>query len=231
MSPQLALNIRPREGATFAAYHASANQAAVHAISTLAEARDQPRQAYLWGASATGKSHLLQAVCHRASQLRHRSVYLPLAQFQPADIDVLEDLFDIDAVCVDDLDVIAGRPEWERALFNAINTVRDTGHCLVLASADNPAKLALGLPDLRSRLLWGPVFHLKALDDTAKLDALKARAREYGLELRDEAGRFLLNNCRRDLPSLLAALAQLDRASLAAQRRVTIPFIKTVLGI
>lgn len=231
MSHQLALNIQLREGATFTAYHAGINEAAVHAIQALAEARDQPRQAYVWGGPATGKSHLLQAVCHRAS-LRHRSsVYLPLAQFEPEHASVLEDLFDIGAVCIDDIDVTVGRAQWERALFNAINTVRDAGHCLILASRDNPTNLAPGLPDLHSRLLWGPVFHLKPLDDAAKLDALKARAKECGLELKDEAGRFLLNNCRRDMPSLLAALARLDEASLAAQRRVTIPFIKSVLGI
>jgi len=231
VSQQLALNIRPREGATFAAYHAGANQTALHAVAALGDARDEPRQVYLWGAPATGKSHLLQAVCHRTSQLHRRSVYLPLAQFRSEDIGVLEDLFDIDAVCIDDLDVIAGRPHWERALFNAINTVRDAGHWLLLASGGNPSIMAFGLPDLRSRLLWGPVFHLRPLDDLAKLAALKARAKECGLELKSEAARFLLNNCRRDLPSLFAALTRLDKASLAAQRRVTVPFIKSVLGL
>jgi len=231
VSHQLALNIRLREGATFNAYHADINQDAVHAISALAEAHYPPRQAYVWGGPATGKSHLLQAVCHRASLQRRSSVYLPLAQFDAAHADVLDDLFDIEAVCIDDIDVTVGHAAWERALFNAINTARDAGHCLVLASRDNPAHLTPDLPDLRSRLLWGPVFHLKPLDDAAKLDALKARARECGLELKDDAGRYLLNNCRRDLPSLLAALARLDRASLAAQRRVTIPFIKSVLDL
>ncbi|MBA2491036.1 MAG: DnaA regulatory inactivator Hda [Gammaproteobacteria bacterium] len=231
MRHQLALNIRLREGATFAAYHADTNQDAVHAISALAEARDPPRQAYVWGGPATGKSHLLQAVCHRASLQRRSSVYLPLAQFDAAQADVLDDLFDIEAVCIDDIDVTVGHAAWEHALFNAINTTLNAGHCLVLASRDNPAHLTPDLRDLRSRLLWGPVFHLKPLDDAGKLDALKARAKECGLELKDDAGRFLLNNCRRDLPSLFAALARLDRASLAAQRRVTIPFIKSVLHL
>jgi DnaA family protein len=223
--------MRLRESATFAAFHGGVNHGAVHAICALTETRDPPRQAYVWGGPATGKSHLLQAVCHRASERQRSSVYLPLAQFDAAHAGVLDDLFDIDAVCIDDIDVAVGRATWERALFNAINTVREAGHCLVLASRDNPAYLTPELADLGSRLLWGPVFHLKPLDDAAKLDALKAQARKCGLTLKDDAGRFLLNNCRRDLPSLLAALARLDRASLAAQRRVTIPFIKSVLGL
>jgi DnaA family protein len=119
---------------------------------------------------------------------------------------------------------------WERGLFNLINAVRDAGHRMVLASTQNPARMALKLPDLSS-LVWGPVFHLRALDDATRLGLLKARAAQYGLELKDEAGRFLLNNCQRDAGSLLAALARLDEASLVAKRRLTIPFIKSVLGL
>jgi DnaA family protein len=91
--------------------------------------------------------------------------------------------------------------------------------------------MELQLPDLKSRLSWGPVFHLIALDDETKLAALKARAGKRGLELKDGAARYLLNNWRRDIGSLLEALERLDHASLAAQRRVTVPFIKTVLGL
>jgi DnaA-homolog protein len=115
-------------------------------------------------------------------------------------------------------------------LFNLINTVRDADHCLVLASRANPASIAVKLKDLQSRLTWGPVFHLRSLDDAAKFALLKVRAKSSGLELKDDAARYLLNNCRRDVGSLLSALKRLDAASLAAQRRVTIPFIKSVLG-
>lgn len=231
MSQQLALNIRLREQATFAVYFPGPNEAAVHALQTLVRKPGADRQMYLWGASGTGKSHLLQAVCHRMSTLEQSSVYLPLAQLQEADAEALEGLGEIQAVCIDDIDVIAGRPAWERALFNLINAVRDAGHCLVLASTGNGAGMALKLADLRSRLSWGAVFHLKALDDTAKLTLLKARAKQCGLELKDDPARYLLNNCRRDTGSLLDALKRLDAASLVAQRRVTIPFIKSALGL
>lgn len=230
MSQQLALNIRLRAEATFAAYYPARNEAAVHALQTMAEEPGGARQAYLWGAAGTGKSHLLQAVCHRTSARGQRSVYLPLAQLRTIDADVLEDLGEVHAVCIDDVDAIAGCSRWEHALFNLINAVRDANHRLVLASKDNAAGLPLKLADLHSRLVWGPVFHLNALDDMAKLALLKARARESGLALRDDVARYLLHNCRRDTGSLLDALARLDAASLVAQRRVTIPFIKEVLG-
>jgi DnaA family protein len=228
VNQQLTLNIRPRADATFAAFYPGPNQAVVHA---LAEEHGGASQVYLWGAPATGKSHLLQAVCHRMSDLERGSVYLPLARFEAADAAVLEDLSGISSVCVDDVDAVAGCPAWERGLFNLINGVRGAGHRLVLASRGSPANMIFDLPDLKSRLLWGAVFHLRALDDETKLAALKARANQCGLELKEEAARFLLNNCQRDLNSLFGALARLDQASLAVQRRVTVPFIRSVLGL
>jgi len=231
VSQQLALNIRPRARATFAAYYPGPNQAAVHALKTEINGPGGVQQVCLWGALGTGKSHLLQAVCHAASASGHASVYLPLAHFDATQAGVLEDLNGIRIVCIDDVDVIIGRPQWEQALFNLVNAVRDAGHRLILGSRSNPAGLALELADLKSRLLWGPVFHLKTLDDETRLVALQARAESQGLELKNEAARYLLNNWRRDIGSLLNALDRLDRASLAAQRRVTIPFIKSILDL
>lgn len=230
MIRQLALNIHLREETTFAAYYSGPNETASHALRIASGRAGVARQIYLWGPFGVGKSHLLQAVCHRSSALERSSVYLPLTQFGAADAQVLDDLGGIQAVCIDEVDAVVGHPNWEKALFNLINTVRDADHCLVLASRANPASIAVKLKDLQSRLTWGPVFRLRSLDDAAKFALLKVRAKSSGLELKDDAARYLLNNCRRDVGSLLSALKRLDAASLAAQRRVTIPFIKSVLG-
>ncbi|MGI9305574.1 MAG: HdaA/DnaA family protein, partial [Gammaproteobacteria bacterium] len=79
--------------------------------------------------------------------------------------------------------------------------------------------------------LWGPVFRLHLLDDEQKLATLRARAAHLGLELPLEAAEYLMKNCPRDLGRLLGIVDELDHASLAAQRRITVPFIKSVLGL
>jgi DnaA family protein len=99
----------------------------------------------------------------------------------------------------------------------------------VLASRQNPSYFKDVLPDLISRFLGGPVFKLHALDDVGKLGALRVHAKQRGMSLSDEAGRYLLNYCPRDLVSLLNLLDRLDVSSLAAKRRLTVPFIKSVL--
>ncbi len=93
-----------------------------------------------------------------------------------------------------------------------------------------PAALNLGLPDLVSRLGWGPVFQLQPLDDEGKRAALQLRARQRGMELPDEVAVYLLRRSPRDMDSLFELLQRLDVASLAAQRRLTIPFVRALIA-
>lgn len=226
----MALNVQLRREATFATFFPGPNAHAVDHLMRMGQVSESlaGTQMYLWGAASTGKSHLLQAVCHQFTCLGMSSVYLPLRMFGDGDAAVLNDLSGLSLVCVDDLDIIAASPQWEMGLFNLINGSRLAGHALVLASQQNPTHLPTTLPDLASRLVWGPVFRLQALDDEGKLAALRSHAKHRGLMLSDEAGRYLLKNLPRDLVTLLGVLDRLDGVSLAAQRRLTVPFIKSV---
>lgn len=233
---QLALDVQLREGLTFAAYHAGPNtQAARHLRDlikpTAAGARgSEGQQVYLWGATGTGKTHLLQAVCREFNAHGRTAVYIPLMQLASHGPAVIDELDSVALIAVDELDVITGMGAWEAALFKLINECRSGHRPLVLASRENPTRLRLGLADLASRLVWGPVYQLKALNDQQKLDTLQERARMRGITLSPQASRYLLNHRQRDLLSLLETLERLDKAALAAKRRVTVPFIKSVLG-
>ena len=230
IAEQLVLNVSLRDAAVFGTYYAGDHATALNTLEVMAEGNGES-QVFLWGPAASGKSHLLQAVCHRAAQCGLSTAYLPLRSLGTQDASALEGMADLAVLCIDDLDALAGRADWERALFHLINASRTHGHRLVFAAQQNPAHLEVGLPDLASRLLWGPVFHLQPLDDAAKLAALVQRAQRRGFELPQEAGQYLLRNCPRDLGHLLEILDRLDKATLAAQRRVTVPFIKAVLGV
>jgi DnaA family protein len=116
-------------------------------------------------------------------------------------------------------------------MFNLFNRVQGAGHALVFAGFDKPAACGITLPDLVTRLAAGPVFTLQALDEQAVQAALQLRARGRGLELPDETAQFLLRRLPRDLTSVFDLLDRLDQASMVEQRRLTIPFVKSVLGI
>ncbi len=228
---QLPLSIHIRDDATFASFYVSAKNVTLLA-SLQASIRGEGEQiTYLWGSEGAGCTHLLHAACHFASEQERRVAYLPLRQHAELAPQLLEGLHELDLLCLDDVDAIAGNGVWEEALFNCYNRVREHT-CRLLVSGNNAAtQLLLDLPDLRSRLAWGVSFQVHALSDEDKIAALQMRAKLRGLELSVELAQFLLSRCPRDSHALFAILEKLDHASLSAQRKLTIPFVKQVLEI
>jgi DnaA family protein len=155
--------------------------------------------------------------------------YLPAREIMGSTTRIFDGLEQLDMVCIDDIDAIMQSAEWEEALFDLINRIRDAGKRILLAADKSPESSEIYLADLRSRLGWGPVFYLHDLEDKDKILAMQKRAQQSGLEMTDHAANYLLTHYPRDLFDLFERLDHLDKASMAMQRRLTIPFIKSVL--
>jgi DnaA family protein len=183
---------------------------------------------YVYGPPGVGKSHLLQASCHAAAG---KAVYLPLAELRqyPAG-DVLQGVEHLDRVCLDDIQAVLGDPVWELALFDCYNRARQHGCRLVVAGDAPPRVLPVDLADLRSRLSWGIVYQLAAGDDEDKAAILQFRAMRRGLAMPPGVASYIVSRAPRGMEQLLGVLDQLDRASLAQQRALSIPFVKQALG-
>lgn len=231
---QLSLGVSLNDDATFDNFYApekSPNAATLTLVRELARGGDEPF-IYLWGASGVGLTHLLQAAGHEAHQQGLTAQYLPLhelAGFAPEEL--LEGMEQLDLLCFDGLEAIAGRPGWEETLFHLFNRLRESQGRLLVASEQGPRELPLELPDLRSRLQWGVTAQVRPLSDEDKQQALCHRARARGLELSQEVAHYILQRAPRDMNELFCYLQRLDHASLAEQRRLTIPFVKKVLNL
>jgi len=222
---QLALPLRLADHAVFASYLSSGNEALVATLTELADGNGG-QGCWLWGGAAIGKTHLLQAVCDRAGD---RSVYVPLKMLREAGPELLEGLESREIICLDDIESVAGDTAWEEALFALWNQVFDADGILLVAAAMSPRECPVSLPDLQSRLVRLPTFHVHALDEQQRVTALQLRARHRGLDLPDETASYLLSRSRRDMASLYELLDKLDREALRAKRRLTVPFVKSVL--
>lgn len=185
---------------------------------------------WLWGGVGAGCSHLLQAVCHTASDLGLNHFYLDLSQTEDLQPDVFQGLEFLDLVCLDHLPAVIGQPEWELALFNLYNRMAQQGCALVMAADRSPQQCICTLPDLHSRLQAAAVFHLKTLDDRHKAAALQMRAQRRGLKLPDEVADYIVRRSERSMRSLFGILQTLDSYSLETQRRLTIPLIRELMG-
>ena len=229
---QLPLSVQLRDDATFANYYPGPNEPLVNMLDLdrCADGIAPESFLYLYGASGVGCSHLLQAACHQVDRLGYRSAYLPMDEMVEYPPRVIEGFEAMELVCLDSIEAIGGCPLWEEAIFNLFNELRERGKRLLVASTCPPRQLPLQLPDLVSRLSWGLVFQVMPLSDHDKLMTLRLRAHLRGLELSEDVAKFILNRSPRTMQDLFEVLARLDGASLRAKRKLSIPFVKEVMG-
>jgi len=229
MQQQLLPGIAAAPAPTLDNYVANRNRELVAALRSLAAGSARERFFYLWGEDGGGKSHLLQAVVGAARQHGINAIYLaPPAE--SAGFRLSADAAEYDGfqlVALDNADCLDETAQIE--LFNLYNRLRDGNGCLLTSGALPPAQLAVR-PDLATRLGWGLVFRVQPLDDEEKTAALAAHAKERGFTLPAEVSGYLLRHCRRDLPSLMAVLEELDRYSMERQRPVSVYLLRELLG-
>lgn len=228
---QLSLGISLKDDATFGNFYvAEGNALALHALREFSSNRGEGNL-LLWGNRGAGLTHLLQACCHAAFEQRISVQYLPLRDLVGyAPEEVCDGLDKLSLVCLDGVDQICGQKNWEQTLFHLYNRLRDAGHRLLIASHTSPSSLPMVLPDLKSRWLGSVIYHLHELNDHEKALALQLRAKGRGMELPDEVAKYILSRAPRDTNDLFNLLNRLDDASLQLQRKLTVPFVRGVLG-
>lgn len=229
---QLALPVGLDVEATFDNYYLpedSVNFQVLYGLYSLVH-KPEDTAVLLWGEKRVGLTHLLRACVSQAEQLKQSSCYISLTETHKHSAEQFPALVEQkDLVCIDDIDAIAGDSEWELALFAAYNQLKDAGKRIVFASHQSPKNLSFLLPDLRSRVLSGPVFQLQALNDDDKIGALQLQAHRLGMNMPLDVAQYIVNHTERNLGYLFKLLEHLDRETLVQQRRLTIPFVKQVL--
>jgi len=248
---QLALGVRLRAAAVFASFSPGPNSEVIAALR--GPSRDP---VWLWGNRGCGKTHLLHAVCAEAGAAEPgaaepgaaepgaaepgaaepgaaepgaAAAYLPLDHSAALPPEALAGFETCRVLCVDDVDTVAGHLEWEQALFRLFNEAAEWRSRVIFAAGSPPRQIDWRLEDWRSRAAACVVYQVRELDEEGRAEALRLRAAQRGLQLPPETLDYLLKRMPRDLRSLFEILDDLDEASLEAQRRLTIPFIRDAL--
>jgi DnaA family protein len=228
-SPQIPFQFGDFQKNDLASFISGENQNLIKLINRISN-KESMHVLYLWGESGTGKTHLLQAACKEASEADLHVAYIPLKQIEELSAEMLHDLGELDLVCIDDIECVAGQIEWQQGLTWLYNELKDNNHSLIISGKKSPTNNELELDDLKSRLSSDQVIKIKSPDEELKIKILKQKANERSFELSDEVIEFLIRRVERDLGSLIEVLDKIDHASLAAKRKITIPFVKELIN-
>lgn len=227
--PQIPFQFGNFQQNDLASYLPGENRTILLLLNTIAN-KESTHSLYLWGSSGTGKTHLLQAVCKQANELNLHVAYIPLKQHKDISPEILHDLGELDLVCIDDLECISGQIEWQQGLTWLYNELRDNHNSLIISADISATNIALEVDDLKSRLSWDQVYQIKSPTDELKIEILKQKAEARSFELSDDVIEFLIRRVDRNLGSLIKILDEIDHASLAAKRKVTVPFVKELIS-
>ncbi len=177
----------------------------------------------VWGPAASGKTHLGQVWRARAGA----------AMIVPADLDNREPpelAGAAGAVYIDEADDIAGDAQRERTALHLYNLIAAQGGHLLLSARTPPGRWPVGLADLRSRLNALPAVAIEPPDDAVLGAVLLKLFADRQLAVGVDVVQFALTRMERSFEAAERLVAAVDVAALAAQQRVTIPLLRTVLA-
>jgi len=184
---------------------------------------------FIYGTKESGKTFLLQAMCNSYSSVSKLSLYIPLKKVMNYGVEIFESLENIDLICIDGIEEVISKIEWEKAIFNLINKALISETRLILTSSKDLKSLNFSLPDLESRIRKIQSYELYPINDKDILDALKYISKLTSINLGDKEARYLVTYSQRNISNLVHILESLDQLSMEMKRKITIPLIKEVI--
>ena len=184
---------------------------------------------FIYGTKESGKTFLLQAMCNSYSSMSKSSLYIPLKKVMNYGVEIFESLETIDLICVDGIEDVISKIEWEKAIFNLINKALISGSRIILTSSKDLKSLNFLLPDLESRIRKIQSYELHPINDKDIFDALKYISKLTSINLGDKEAKYLVTYSQRNISNLVQILESLDQLSMEMKRKITIPLIKEVI--
>ena len=224
---QLALQIQINERASLNNFFISKkNNKSIKILKNILLGSDKGVQIFIDDLGSNGKSYLLQAICNDFSNSNNSSIYIPMQEAINLDPSILEGVSELNLICIDDIDLINKRRDWEIALFNLINECYEKECFLLLSGSINKLE---AIPDLVSRIQKMETLRLEAINDDELLEATKAISKNLNIEISDKNMNYLINNSKRDIKTIFRTLSQLEKESLERKKSIGLNLIKEVI--
>jgi DnaA family protein len=183
------------------------------------------------GEEGSGKSFLMQAICNELSSAEKQFAFIPMKKAFNMGVEIFQNLGSLDAVCIDDLQLILANQDWETALFNLINECQQSNCSLMLSlGGTQPLDESIILPDLLSRIKRMEFIALHAVQDEFFNQAIDFVAQQLDIKIEEAELEFLLKHQTRIFSLLVENIITLDNQAASLKRKITIPLIKETLN-
>ena len=224
---QLALQIQINERASLNNFFVSKNNnKTIQTLKDILLNSNNGAQIFIDDLGSNGKSYLLQAICNDFSNSNNSSIYIPMHEAINLDPSILLGVSELNLICIDDVDLINNRREWEIALFNLINECYEKECFLLLAGRINKLEV---IPDLVSRIKKMETLRLEPINDDELFEATLAISKNLNIEISDKNMNYLINNSKRDIKTIFRILSQLEKVSLERKKSIGLNLIKEVI--
>ena len=186
----------------------------------------------IYGDKGSGKSFLMQAICNELGSSEKQFTFIPMHQAIKMGVEIFQNLASLDAVCIDDLQLMLADEEWELALFNLINECQQSNCSLILSfGGSQPLEENTQLPDLLSRIKRMEFITLHAVQDEFFNQAINFVAEQLDISIDKAELEFLLKHQTRRFSLLVENIITLDKQAASLKRKITIPLIKETLNL
>lgn len=179
---------------------------------------------YIYGDKSSGKTRILQGAVFEAWKRKYEAVYIDFSQFVAAELP--DDFSQIDWLCLDNIDSLNTLQQCY--LFDLYNIIAELNLKLIISAKPHSSALNV-FTDLKTRLGLGVSFQLQRLDDNSKKLVIEEQMKSRNLKIENKVYDYLFKYYSRDLNVLLAAIDDLDKASLQQKRNISIAFVKQQL--
>jgi DnaA family protein len=229
---QLIFPFQINQKASFKSFFCSPdNQNLIRRLTDIVTSRDT-NELIIHGEEGSGKSYLMQAICNELSSAEKQFAFIPMKKAFNMGVEIFQNLGSLDAVCIDDVQLIFKTQDWETALFNLINECQQSNCSLMLSlGGTQPLEESVVLPDLLSRIKRMEFVALHAVQDESFSQAIDFVAQQLDISIEKAELEFLLKHQIRKFSLLVKNIIALDKQAASLKRKITIPLIKETLNI
>lgn len=196
---------------------------------------------FVFGAPGVGKTHLIQAIGIRIKELRPetRVLYITARLFETqyttavrqGKVNEFINFYQsIEVLIIDDIQDLTGKSATQRAFFHIFNHLHQNSRQLVMSCDSAPSALEGMEERMLSRFKWGMTAQLDRPDYELRMEVLKLRAAQDGLEIPEDVLRYIATNVTDSIRELEGIVVSLLAHATVLGCELDIPLAKRVLA-